>query len=146
LPLNPTALRPEKQTLNTFLSLLIKQNYLEKTKLATSSSNKAQSTQSGGTQRVKATQATQRSTQRGNEDNQPSTGSADEEWRWGSRAYKEIGEAGIADFVKDFYKEHPGADKGGVKTSAQLKKEILRGVNGGKTEPGLSNARDDDDD
>lgn len=151
LPLHPGTMHPEKQTVNTFLGQLIKQGYLEKTKLAAPSTKKAgggggsgtQATQSA-TQRVRATQATTQRSSRGDQDNEGinALGNSDEEWRWGPRAHKEIGESEIAAFIKDFYAAHPGADRQNAKAPAQLDKEIVRGANGG-TAGRLANARDD---
>ena len=149
LPLNATALRPEKQTLNSLLSLLLKQGYLEKTKLANTTHGKSNrsSTQTlqgaAVTQRIRATQRTQHDSQSNNEDIAATNGSADHEWRWSSRAEREIGEQAIANFIKDLYAEHPGADRTSAKGGSQLMKEIIRGANGGSEQMGLTNARED---
>lgn len=147
LPLHPSALKPEKQTLNTFLGLLIKQGYLEKTRL----SNPAKTggaTQAGAaaTQRVRATQATQRAaTQAANDDEAGKHGNTDEEWRWGPRAFKEIGEDGIAGFILDFYKTRGNIGRDVPKPSKELLKDITKGAAGGEGKGGLQPARDDDD-
>lgn len=171
LPLDPSAVRADKQTLNSFLSQLIKQGYLEKTKLANpiaaqskgKASGSTQATQ--GTQRVRATQRSQ-ATQGGDaEETQGAvagSGNADEEWRWGPRSFAEFGEQGIAEFMKDFYTDlanNAAASSGargaggaranvGVKDRRTLDKEILKGASGAKEGATLQNARraaDEDD-
>lgn len=152
LPLNPNALNPDKQTLNTFLAQLIKQQYLEKTKVAAAVSGGANAAAAAGaakntqgTQRAKATQNTRAGAEAAAEEG--AGGSADEEWRWGPRAYVEIGEKGIASFIKDFYgtlasAAEPGANGRPAKDARILEKEILKGTTGGKSKT-LQDAREE---
>jgi hypothetical protein len=173
LPLNPNALNPDKQTLNVFLAQLIKQQYLEKTKVAAPSggtagnalgTGKGGSTQANGTQRARATQSTRGGADAaaaGGEDGIGAGGSADKEWRWGPRAFIEIGEVGILNFVKDFYatltsdgedvvqRGGGGANQRvasnaarGAKDPRVLEKEILKGTTGGKGKK-LQDAREE---
>lgn len=174
LPLGPSAIRADKQTLSTFLATLSKQGYLEKTKLANpvaAAAGKGRSTQT-------QTQATQAQTQRGRQtqrnggdnddgpDGAPGgggggqSGNPNEEWRWGSKAYAEIGEQGMLEFIKDFYANLAGAGAGerggggrgtqgagagvgvGSKDPAKLEKEIIKGTTGGKQGAVLQVARD----
>lgn len=136
--------KSDKQNIGTLLTSLLRQGYLEKTKLANpaAAAKGGQATQNGQTQRVRATQATARNTQAQGDDAQPTNGSPDEEWRWGSRADKEIGEQAIAAFIKDFYATYPGADRTNQKIASQLSKEIARGATGGNAKGKLLNAHD----
>lgn len=128
MPLNVSAFKPEKQNVNGFLGTLIKQGYLEKSKLAATVTKEG--TQAAGTQRIRATQVTQK-TQRGEADDgaTPATGSADEEWRWGPRADAEIGEEAVAHFVKAFFETYPGTNPRSVEN---MVREVNRGANAGK--------------
>ena len=150
VPFNAGALYPQKQTLNAFLSLLLRQGYLEKTKLANPTAARENNLQAGsqarvGTQRVRANQSNQRATQANHDDATSANGSLDEEWRWGSRSTKEIGEQAIADFIMDFYAQQSGGDGRSAKSGSQLKKEILKGANGGNEKLALASAREDED-
>ncbi|CDZ97559.1 MAGE protein [Phaffia rhodozyma] len=85
----PTASHAPTYTLDTLLSLLVRQNYLEKSK-----------TQPIGTSGA----STQRSLRGG-----AGTGAGEEGedvdtvWAWGSRAENEVGEQGLTEFIGDIY-------------------------------------------
>jgi hypothetical protein len=152
LPLDPSAIKPEKQTLSTFLQALIRQQYLERTKLAGAPAKSRAtngSTQGGSTQtqvvRVRATQTSQRNQQQQAEDGL--TGDPNSEWRWGPRAFKEFGEDGVASFIKDFYRSHAHSitmvgNERPQKDGKTLFGEIARGATGGKPDTGLIGARE----
>lgn len=138
-------MRPEKQTLGTFLQALIRQQYLERTKLASgpASKNKPSGTQ-GGTQltRVRATQATQQQNAE-----EGLSGDPNSEWRWGPRAFKEFGEDGVASFIKDFYRSHyrgqqTRGNEENQKEGKILLTEIAKGATGNKPDTGLIPARE----
>jgi hypothetical protein len=173
LPLGPSAIRADKQTLSTFLSTLSKQGYLDKTKLANPVA--AAAGKGRATQTQTQTQATQAQTQRGRQTQQRNdnddaadgaagggsgggqSGNPNEEWRWGPRAYAEVGEKSMAEFIKDFYVNLAGAGAGGRgggrgtqgagvgvggKDPAKLEKEIIKGTTGGKQGAVLQVARE----
>lgn len=111
-------------TLTAFLNLLVKQSYLEKLKSAAP----------GG-----ATQAAQN--QKG--------GDAAVQWRWGSRAEAEIGEVGVARFLKAIYESKDGVageddDNDAARrrrkgnTGEKLLNEISRAAGEGKLQDALS--------
>lgn len=69
------------------------------------------------------------------------------EWRWGSRAYSEVGERAIADFVASFMAEHSARNTGGVehrnrarnreeieKTHGTIMRDITRAAGGSLSE------------
>lgn len=161
LPLTPSALNPDKQTLNTFLATLIRQQYLEKTKVTAAPAATGAGAGAGaaagigagagkGTQRARATQSTRAGGADTAAEEGGASGSADEEWRWGPRAYVEIGEQGIAAFIKDFYGSlAAGGDdleQGNgrpVKDQRTLEKEIIKGTTGGNKNTKLQDARDE---
>ena len=147
LPLNPAALRPEKQTLSTFLQALLRQQYLERTILSSGPPKaKPGASQGAGTQtqRVRSTQATQKQAAEEGLGGDPNS-----EWRWGARALREFGEDGVASFIKDFYRS-VNASAGGRGVNANYKDgktlltEITKGATGNKSEDGLIPARDEE--
>lgn len=81
-------------TIDSYLSQLVRQGYIEKHRVGTAAGK-------GGTKRARATQAP-----------------ADDhlqafEWRWGPRALTEVGERGIAQFVAEFMAGQPGREEDG---------------------------------
>lgn len=146
LPLSPTAVRPDKQTLSTFLQALIRQQYLERTKLASGAKAKSGASQAASTQtqRVRSTQATQKQAAEEGLGGDPNS-----EWRWGPRALREFGEDGVASFIKDFYRSvnHSAggrAANGNQKDGKTLLTEITKGATGNKSEDGLIAAREEE--
>ena len=59
----------------------------------------------------------------------------------------EVGEVGIADFIKDFYanlaQEEEDGGRAGIKDARVLDKEILKGTTGGGKGKKLQNAREE---
>jgi hypothetical protein len=93
LPLDPSAAHPGSITFGSYLNILQRQGYLEKTKSAI-----AARTQPNGTQ------ATQNPRGRGRPETTDQQDSSSE-WRWGARAEVEIGEKALAKgFIAEMYK------------------------------------------
>lgn len=124
---------PHPLTLNAYLTLLIKQNYLERT-----TSTNGKSTQS----KPKAL------TKRGQASGDGEVGDASIEWRWGARAEVEFGEMGIARFAQEVYDvgtvaemaaSAPGRSKQQVEKEDEARRvkmldEIARAAGGALTE------------
>lgn len=85
-----------QQTLTTdqYLHTLLRQSYLDRVQVG--DSGKKRGAKVGGVKRPRTTQG-DGGGNFGGEDDQTMY-----EWRWGSRAFAEIGEVGIAQFVADF--------------------------------------------
>lgn len=133
--------------MGTVLQALIRQQYLERTKISSGPvKGKANATQGGSTQtqRVRSTQAAQRQAAEDGLGGDPNS-----EWRWGPRAFREFGEDGVASFLKDFYRSINHSAAGGrggnanQKDGKTLLTEITKGATGNRPEDGLIPARDD---
>ncbi|GAA5935553.1 MAGE domain-containing protein [Sporobolomyces koalae] len=109
IPLTLAAPHPESLTLAAYLTLLTKQQYLERAKVAgaqpgaTAGGGGATQTQAGRTQ---GPSRTQRATAEGTVQE---TGDPTIEWKWGARAEAELGEEGVARFVQYIFEA--GANK-----------------------------------
>lgn len=101
----PAALQPDMNresmetglTLDDYLRLLIKQSYLECTKVGAGGQGAMSMDASLGTKRV---QARGRKSKGGEESG---NSLEEQEWRWGARAEAEITEKAVANFVSDIY-------------------------------------------
>lgn len=121
LPLSLASPHPGSITLSSFLSHLIKQQYLERG----SSAHVLGATQAqGAAAKSQARTQTQRATQKKNKD--AGAGAAAEagdpaiEWRWGPRSEVEFGEMGVAKFVHEVFTDPASLPRsGGAETQTQ---------------------------
>lgn len=126
IPLTLSSPHPESITLAAYLTLLTKQQYLERTKTA-GGGGAGGATQTQGAGRSQAPSRTQRATAEGIQE----SGDPSVEWRWGARAEAELGEEGVARFVQFIFengnkeKGSQGAGKRG-KTGEKFLVEIAR--------------------
>lgn len=96
LPLSLASPHPSSITLSIFLNTLVKEQYLERAKTATSGATQA--TQQGSTGgRTQNPSRTQRTDAKGDK---AESGDPGLDWRWGPRADAELGEVGVAHFVE----------------------------------------------
>lgn len=101
---------PKKITLEQYLTLLIKQGYLDRVKVGNIAGQKGNKRPRGGAARPDGDE-----------------GSIDFEWRWGERAHAEISEQGISDFVVEFMTERSKPD-GNAQESERAKQARLEKV------------------
>ncbi|GAA5968358.1 hypothetical protein JCM3765_002915 [Sporobolomyces pararoseus] len=104
IPLSLSSPHPESLTLSSYLTLLVKEQYLERAKTAGGGGQ----TQTQGAGRSQAPSRTQRATAEGIQE----SGDPSVEWRWGARAEAELGEEGVARFVQ-FIFENAGNEGSG---------------------------------
>jgi hypothetical protein len=108
-------------TLDDYLQLLIKQSYLECTRVGTTGLGAmSMDANNNITRRV---QARSRKSKGGGEENDKST--EDHEWRWGARAESEVTEKAVADFVAEIYFDSEEQGEGGDQSSREKKQETL---------------------
>ncbi|KWU44388.1 hypothetical protein RHOSPDRAFT_33949 [Rhodotorula sp. JG-1b] len=126
LPLSLASPHPDSITLSSFLSHLIKQQYLERG----SSAHLGAATQGGGGGGAKSqarTTQTQRATHRGKEaGGAAEAGDPAIEWRWGPRSEVELGQVGVAKFVHQVF-----TDPGSLPRGAQSQTQTQGGKEGG---------------
>ncbi|KAG0655147.1 hypothetical protein C6P46_001139 [Rhodotorula mucilaginosa] len=121
LPLSLASPHPDSITLSSFLSTLVKQQYLERG----SSAHLGAATQ-GGTKSQARTQ-TQRATQKG-KDAGAEAGDPAIEWRWGPRSEVEFGEVGVAKFVHQVFTDPSSLPRG---AQSQTQTQTQGGKGGG---------------
>lgn len=122
IPLSLSSPHPTSLTLSAYLTKLTQQQYLERSK--TAGAAQTQGGGGGGAGRSQAPSRTQRATAEGVQE----SGDPAIEWRWGPRADAELGEEGVARFVKHVFEsgnEGGGGGKRG-KTGESFLKEVAR--------------------
>ncbi|GAA5856838.1 hypothetical protein JCM9279_000847 [Rhodotorula babjevae] len=102
LPLSLASPHPSSVTLSVFLNTLVKEQYLERAKTATSGATQA--TQQSGGGRTQGPSRTQRTNAQGDK---AESGDPGLDWRWGPRADAELGEVGVAHFVERIFLAQP---------------------------------------
>lgn len=107
IPLSLSSPHPESLTLSSYLTLLVKEQYLERAKTAGGGGGGGQTQTQGGAGRSQAPSRTQRATAEGIQE----SGDPSVEWRWGARAEAELGEEGVARFVQLIFEN--GGNEGG---------------------------------
>lgn len=98
-------------TVNAYLNQLVKQGYLDYSRIG--------DVKSGG-KRSRLPNATQA----GGEE------ASNVEWRWGPRAHGEVGEQGVARFVTEFMAERVADPEAGEETQQKLLEAMLKGIKG----------------
>ena len=98
-------------TVSAYLVQLVRQGYLDYSKIG--------DVKSGG-KRSRVPNATQT----GGEEN------SNVEWRWGPRAHGEVGEQGVARFVAEFMAERVADPEAGEETQQKLLEAMLKGIKG----------------
>lgn len=105
LPLSLASPHPTSITLSVSLNTLVKEQYLERAKTATTGATQA--TQQGGATgrggaggRTQGPSRTQRTNAQGDK---AESGDPGIDWRWGPRADAELGEVGVAHFVERIF-------------------------------------------
>ncbi|GAA5844158.1 hypothetical protein JCM3766R1_003275 [Sporobolomyces carnicolor] len=122
IPLNLSSPHPESVTLAAYLTLLTKQQYLERSKTAGApqgGGGGATQTQAG---RSQGPSRTQRATAEGIQE----SGDPSIEWRWGARAEAEVGEEGVARFVQYVF-EHGDNTRQATSLNKRKKQKGRRG-------------------
>lgn len=125
IPLSLSSPHPTSLTLSAYLTKLTQQQYLERSKTAGANSNtQTQGGGGGGAGRSQAPSRTQRATAEGVQE----SGDPAIEWRWGPRSEAELGEEGVARFVKFVFESgNEGARTGKrAKTGENLMSEVKR--------------------
>jgi len=133
IPLTLASPHPESLTLASYLTLLTKEQYLERTKVAGAGGGGGGQTQTQGAGRSQAPARTQRATAEGIQE----SGDPSVEWRWGARAEAELGEEGVARFIQFIFEsgkngagssQEEGQSQGGKrgKTGEKLMTEVAR--------------------
>ena len=97
-------------TVNAYLTLLVRQGYLDFSKIGDAKS---------GGKRGRVPSATQAGEEVSNV-----------EWRWGPRAHGEVGEQGVARFVAEFMAERVADPEAGEETQQKLLEAMLKGIKG----------------
>lgn len=98
-------------TVNVYLTQLVRQGYLDYSRIG--------DVKSGG-KRSRVPNATQA----GGEE------SSNVEWKWGPRAHGEVGEQGVARFVAEFMAERVADPEAGEETQQKLLEAMLKGIKG----------------
>ncbi|GAA5830667.1 hypothetical protein JCM5353_007579 [Sporobolomyces roseus] len=124
IPLSLSSPHPTSLTLSAYLTKLTQQQYLERSKTAGANSNTQTQGGGGGAGRSQAPSRTQRATAEGVQE----SGDPAIEWRWGPRSEAELGEEGVARFVKFVFESgNEGARTGKRgKTGENLMSEVAR--------------------
>lgn len=122
LPLSLASPHPDSITLSSFLSHLVKQQYLERG----SSAHLGAATQGATSQ---ARTQTQRATQKGKDaGGAAEAGDPAIEWRWGPRSEVEFGEVGVARFVHQVFTDAGPLPRG---AQSQTQTQTQGGKGGG---------------
>ena len=98
-------------TVHAYLTQLVRQGYLDYSKIG--------DVKSGG-KRSRVPNATQA----GGEE------SSNVEWKWGPRAHGEVGEQGVARFVAEFMAERVADPDAGEETQQKVLEAMLKGIKG----------------
>ena len=98
-------------TVNAYLTQLVRQGYLDYSRIG--------DVKSGG-KRSRVPNATQAGGEEG----------SNVEWKWGPRAHGEVGEQGVARFVAEFMAERVADPEAGEETQQKLLEAMLKGIKG----------------
>ena len=98
-------------TVNGYLGQLVRQGYLDYSKIGDAKS---------GGKRSRVPNPNQAGGEEGNNG----------EWRWGPRAHGEVGEQGVARFVAEFMAERMADPESGEETQQKLLEAMLKGIKG----------------